>query len=134
MRLHFRYWIVKVKKLSNIRFVVWVGRLGIYTIGRDIGRFAYINANKDLLKKLNEAIQKDKHMLAVMLAESGREQRTKMQLGEMAVSVADRNYEKGLRLCRKEKMSRLFYCLMEHLPAILNIIWLCFIEVYRSVI
>lgn len=40
---------------------------GIYTIGRDIGRFAYINANKDLLKKLNEAIQKDKHMLAIKL-------------------------------------------------------------------
>lgn len=76
---------------------------GIYTIGRDIGRFAYINANKDLLKKLNEAIQKDKHMLAIKLVESGREQRTKMQLGEKAVSVADRNYEKGVEALQKGK-------------------------------
>lgn len=74
---------------------------GIYTLGRDIWRFAYIKASKDLLSELNEAIQKDSYWLSSQLRQSWEQIQQRKQLGEKDVNSGDKNYTSGVDLLLK---------------------------------
>ena len=69
---------------------------GLYTIGRDVGRFAYIKACKDVLETLNEKIQQDSYEINMALSQAEERVMAMRQQGFAAVNANDAYFSQGL--------------------------------------
>lgn len=92
---------------------------GLYTIGRDVGRFAYIKACKDVLETLNEKIQQDSYEINMALSQAEERVMAMRQQGFAAVNANDPYFSQGLACFSKgdyEQSTMLFTKVLENSP------------------